>query len=172
MFLLAASQAETVPAAADPAISQAAAAAGVIGGIVAFSLTTILVLELVWLILQIIADWRIFSKADVAGWKSIIPILNTYVEYDICWSGFFGLLFLVTSFVFSFLSTGEGAPMWKTIVACICGIVALILHFMQSIKLSKAFGHGIGLGLVLFFLGPIGRLILGFGRSKYVGNAD
>ena len=130
------------------------------------------VLGIAWTILQIIADWKIFTKAGEAGWKSIIPILNTYVEYDICWKGVYGLLFLVTSVVFSVMSPGEGAPTWKIIVACVCGIIAVVLHFMQSIKLSKAFGHGIGLGLVLFILGPIGRIVLGFGGSVYEGRPD
>ena len=58
------------------------------------------------------------------------------------------------------------------IVAGVCGIIALVLHIIQSFKLSKVFGHGIGLGLVLLFLGPIGRLILGFGGSEYVGKQD
>ena len=53
MFLLAASQAESAQAAAaDPALSQAAASAGAVGGIVAASLTTIVIIELIWLILQ------------------------------------------------------------------------------------------------------------------------
>ena len=168
MFLLAASQVETAPAAVD----KAAATAGAIGGIVAVSLTTILIIELIWFILQIIADWKIFSKAGVPGWMSIIPILNTFEEYSISWSGIYGLLFLVTSVLFSIMSSGEGAPAWKTIIACVCGIIAVVLHFVQSMKLSKVFGHGIGLGLVLFILGPIGRLILGFGSSEYVGNPD
>ena len=173
MFLLAASQAESAQAAAaDPALSQAAASAGAVGGIVAASLTTIVIIELIWLILQIIADWKIFHKAGEGGWKSIIPILNTIVEYDICWSGFFGLLFLVMTFLSSFMAVGTDAPAWKGIVAGVCGIIALVLHIIQSFKLSKVFGHGIGLGLVLLFLGPIGRLILGFGGSEYVGKQD
>ena len=164
MFLL-----ESAPATVDPAISEVASAAGVVGGIVAFSLTAILIFELVWFILQIVADWKIFSKADRPGWMSIIPILNTYVEYDICWSGFYGLLFMITSVVASVMSTGEGAPVWKSIIVCICGIIAVVLHIVQSFKLSKAFGHGIGMCLVLIILGPIGRIILGFGGSEYVG---
>ena len=169
MLLLAASQVESAPAAVDPALSQAATTAGAVGGVVAASLTTILIVELIWLILQIIADWKIFSKAGVGGWKSIIPILNTIVEYGLCWNGLFGLLFLVMSFLSSFMSAGADVPTWKMIVAGVCGLVALILHLVQSFKLSRVFGHGIGLGLVLFFLGPIGRLILGFGGSEYVG---
>ena len=100
---------------------------------------------------------------------SIIPILNTYVEYDICWSGLYGLLFMVTSIVASVMSTGEGAPAWKAIIAGICAIIAVVLHIMQSYKLSKSFGHGIGMCLVLIILGPIGRIILGFGGSEYEG---
>ena len=153
MFLL-----ESAPATVDPAVSQVASAAGVVGGIVAFSLTAILIFELVWFILQ-----------NRPGWMSIIPILNTYVEYDICWSGFYGLLFMITSVVASVISTGEGAPVWKSIIVCICGIIAVVLHIVQSFKLSKAFGHGIGMCLVLIILGPIGRIILGFGGSEYVG---
>ena len=164
MFLL-----ESAPATVDPAISEVASAAGVVGGIVAFSLTAILIFELVWLILQIVADWKIFSKADRPGWMSIIPILNTYVEYDICWSGLYGLLFMVASIVASVMSTGEGAPAWKAIIAGICAIIAVVLHIMQSYKLSKSFGHGIGMCLVLIILGPIGRIILGFGGSEYEG---
>ena len=175
MFLLAASQAaqaESVASTVDPALSKAAAAAGAVGGFVAVSLTAILIIELLWFVLQIVADWKIFSKAGESGWKSIIPILNTIVEYSICWKGVYGLLFLVTSLVFSFLGAGPEAPTWKIIVSAVCGIIALILHLLQSFKLSKVFGHGIGLGLVLFFLGPIGRLILGFGSSEYEGKED
>ena len=164
MFLL-----ESAPATATA--DQVAAAAGVVGGIVAFSLTAILIFELVWFILQIVADWKIFSKADRPGWMSIIPILNTYVEYDICWSGLYGLLFMVTSIVASVMSSGEGAPVWKSIIVCICGIIAVVLHIVQSFKLSKSFGHGIGMCLVLIILGPIGRIILGFGGSEYEGKA-
>lgn len=169
MYLLAASQVESATAAAEPTLSKAVAT---IGGVIVLSLTTILLIEFIWFLLQVIADWKIFSKANVAGWKSIIPILNTFEEYKLCWGGIYGLLFLATSFIFSFMSTGEGDPAWKAILAGACGIIAVVLHFIQSIKLAKAFGHGAGFGFVLFILGPIGRIILGLGGSNYVGIPD
>lgn len=133
------------------------------------SLSLLLIAAIAWFILEVIADWKIFTKAGEPGWKSIIPIYNTFIEYDICWSGIYGLVFLVASAVTGFLQTGSDAPQWQLILGLILSVAALIMHLIQSIKLSKAFGKGVFFGLVLFILGPIGRIILGFGSAEYVG---
>ena len=39
-----------------------------------------LIFAFVWWILQIIANWNIFTKAGEAGWKSLIPIYGDYVS--------------------------------------------------------------------------------------------
>ena len=44
-----------------------------------------LIFAFVWWILQIIANWNIFTKAGEAGWKSLIPIYGDYVSYKIAW---------------------------------------------------------------------------------------
>ena len=36
-------------------------------------------------VLTVIAWWRLFSKAGQAGWKSVVPVLNVYTLYKICW---------------------------------------------------------------------------------------
>ena len=46
-----------------------------------------------------------------------------------------------------------------------------VLHCIESQKLSRAFGKGTGFGLCLFLFGPIARLVLGFGKARYVGRA-
>ena len=43
----------------------------------------ILTIGLVWTIIQIIAWWKIFTKAGEKGWKSIIPIYNQVILYKI-----------------------------------------------------------------------------------------
>ena len=40
-----------------------------------------LIFAFVWWILQIIANWNIFTKAGEAGWKSLIPIYGDSVSY-------------------------------------------------------------------------------------------
>lgn len=166
-----ASAAVSTASAADPAAENVAAAAraGFFGGLFAISFTALAILLITFYVLLVIADWKIFTKAGQAGWKSIIPIYNSYVEYDICWSGMYGIIFIVLTVISGYLNPGEGAPTWKLVAALVCGIVACVMHVVESIKLSKCFGKGTGFGIVLFLFGPIGRLILGFGDSEYVG---
>jgi hypothetical protein len=159
---------QSVAAAASSTVSTAAAA-GAVAGIAAVTATTIMIVVVAWYVLQIIADWKIFTKADEPGWKSIIPIYHIFVEYGICWNSLMGLIFLALTVLCSFLTMGENIPMWRTVIAGIASIAALVIHFIQSVKLSKSFGKGTGFGIILFLFGPIGRMILGFGSSTYEG---
>jgi hypothetical protein len=43
------------------------------------------VLILVLVVLLIVAYWKMFTKAGVAGWKSLIPIYNVYIAFKIAW---------------------------------------------------------------------------------------
>ena len=117
-------------------------ASGLAGGLGVVYLIACLVL----FVLLVIAYWKIFEKAGEAGWKSIIPIYNTYVITKIACGN--GLLFLLI------LIPGVGALIWNILIA---------------VKLSKAFGQGIVYILGLIFLPSIFWLILGFGSSQYIG---
>ena len=146
------------------------AAAG--GAIVGIAVGLFIAVAIVWYIFQAIADWKIFAKAGEPGWKSLIPIYNIYVEYDICWNGLNGLVYFVALFCANLLTSGEAVQNWRVIVALVLVIVALILHVMQSLRLARAFGKGTGFGVCLVLFGPIARLVLGFGSAEYVGKAD
>jgi len=131
-------------------------------------------------ILGIVAMWRIFTKAGEAGWKSLIPIYNTYILWKIAGVNFLKLLLSVVIlflgiFVLGFIAGVSGAG------ESVAGLIALVLYFgwfiyllVQVCKycdgLSKAFGHGGGFAVGLFFLHPIFLLILGFNGDQYNGN--
>ena len=171
LFTTALAEATELTTALEGLTTEEAAAAGAIAG-TAFGVTA--VLGIVWLVLQIIADWRIFTKAGEAGWKSIIPIYNYYVEYRLCWKSVFGLVFGVLYFIINLNSEVKAAslPTWQSVLLFVIIIVMAVLHAIESQKLSKAFGKGTGFGLCLFFFGPIARLVLGFGKARYVGKAE
>ena len=100
-------------------------------------------------ILSIIAMWKIFTKAGIEGWKSIIPIYNYYCLFKI--------------------ASGNG---WLFLLVLIPGVGALIAAILLALKLAKAFGKDTGFAVGLIFLPFIFQLILGFGSAEYVGPAE
>jgi Na+/proline symporter len=105
----------------------------------------VLLSVVVWLMF-VAGWWKMFEKADEAGWKSIVPFYNTYTYFRIAGkSGWMFLLLLIP-------------------------VVGFIVHFMVSIDLAKSFGKGAGYGVFLLGIFPIfGAVGLGFGEDKYIG---
>ena len=146
------------------------------GTIMGVAIGMAIAIGIVWFILQVIADWKIFKKAGRPGWKSIIPFLNYYEEFELSWKGkgMLGLIYSVlmaASQVIDY-ATADPTPTWAMIVMSVVGIIAIVIIFMQSMRLARAFGKGTGFGVGLFLLGPIFRLILGFGSAEYIGAQD
>ena len=99
--------------------------------------------SLLWLILILVAGWKMYVKGGQHGWVSLIPIINIL-----------GLLKIVHR------------PWWWLLLMLI-PFVNFVVWIIIALDLAKAFGHGIGMALVLIFLTPIGYLVLGFGGSQY-----
>ncbi len=117
------------------------------------------ILVLAWIVLCIVASWRIFRKAGQPGWASIVPFYNRYIEYKIYWGN--GWLFAVPLI----LGLITGVP----IVGTICGLLVLIIRALTCYKRAVAFGQGIGFAIGLFFLPAIFAMILAFGNYTYRG---
>lgn len=129
-----------------------------------------LIFALVWWILQIIANWNIFTKAGEAGWKSLIPIYGDYVSYKIAWQTSYFWLSFILGIVASYVSSANlNESMFLTVIATLLRIVIAVINIIYYVKLSKAFGHGIGFAIGLILLQPIFLLILGFGSDQYYG---
>ncbi len=129
------------------------------------------VIMLVWYILQIVANWKIFAKAGEAGWKSIIPFYNQYVMYKIAskkGSTYFWI-YLAASVVGVILARigGIGATLSSLVM-----LVATVVNVLVLVKLTKAFGKGTGFAVGLVLLNPIFSLILAFGSAQYQGAQD
>ncbi len=113
----------------------------------------IFAITFVILTIQIIAMWKIFSKAGEKGWKSLIPIYNAVILFKIC--GISPWLILVYLSVF---------------IPFIGFIATLVLSVYQCNKLAKSFGKDIGYTIGLIFLNPIFIMILAFSNAEYVGS--
>ena len=124
---------------------------------------------ILWYVLQVIADWKILSKAGMPGILSLIPFVNVCAEYSVCWSGFMGAVYMICLTLSTTLAQKQDAPQSMVVAASAMGLIATVIHIVQSFKLAKAFGKGFGTGLLLLISGPLGRLVLGLGSSRYVG---
>lgn len=103
-------------------------------------------LYLAIIVLAVVALWQIFVKAGEAGWKSLIPLYNTYMLFRI--AGRNGWWFLAL-----------GVP-----------LLNIVILFMLALDLAKHFGKSALFGVFgLVFFPYIGYLMLAFGEAKYVG---
>ncbi len=113
---------------------------GLIGGVF---VTLLILIILAWVILVIIAKWKIFKKAGQEGWKSMIPI---YSEYTL-------LRILNMEPMLCFLTFITPANFF--------------LNIVMMVKLAKSFKKETGFAIGLILLQPIFLMILGFGNAKY-----
>ena len=102
-------------------------------------------IAILFYILTVAAQWVVFQKAGIAGWKSIIPIYNSYCLFKIAWGN--GWVFLAT----------------------IIPLVGVIVDFICMYKLANSFDKGLGFCLGLFFLRPVFYIILAFSDDEYIG---
>mgnify|MGYP001368150802 FL=1 len=99
------------------------------------------------LVLLIISQWKIFTKANKPGWACLIPIYNSLVLLQII-----------------------GKPWWWLLLFLI-PFVNLIFAIWVTNLLSKSFGKDEGFTIGLILLPIIFLPILGLGSAKYAGPA-
>lgn len=101
-------------------------------------------------IATIVAQWKIFEKAGMEGWYSIIPMFNMYKYFEMV-----GI---------------NGAHIFWLLLPLVGWIVYLVFYFKFCLRLAVAFGKEMAFGFGIFFLGPIFFMILGFDKNTvYVG---
>ena len=118
-------------------------------------------------LLLTIGRWCLLRKAGRPGWHSLIPFLNSYREYALCWNGWFGILAdLCVVCAYFFNATGTAAIPHFALLA-----VSVLIGIPQSLRLAKAFGQGKLVAVLLMIPGlkEIGRFVLGVSKAKYVG---
>jgi hypothetical protein len=103
----------------------------------------VLMVYLAFVVVNVAAMWRLFTKSGVPGWSVLIPIYGSVKLLQISGrSGWWTLAFLVP-----FLN--------------------LFATIRLAFDLARAFGRGIHFGCGLLLLPMIFVPILGFGDSRY-----
>lgn len=106
---------------------------------------------LAFIIIYIVAWWKVYEKAGQPGWAAIIPFYNLYVLMQIA-----------------------GRPGWWFILYLI-PLVNIVVSLLVAIDLGKSFGKDTVFSVLLLWLmlpwAWIGYLMLGFGDATYSGPA-
>lgn len=132
-------------------------------------LVGIIIVLLIVAVLMVIASWAIFTKAGEPGWKSLIPVYSQYTMYKVAWNPNMFWVSFGLSVLSNIVTKVGGDSIIVTLISLLISIASLVVSVMFLDKLSKAFGHGTGFTVGLFFLQPIFYLILAFGSSEYEG---
>ena len=88
-----------------------------------------------------------------------------YTQYKICWKGWIGIFSLMLAAAIGVLASAEAEPILFAAPLLLLFLIQITFCF----KLAKAFGKGFFMGLLLVLTAGFGRIILGFGGSRYVG---
>jgi hypothetical protein len=130
-------------------------------------LTVFSVIAIVWYVVYIIAGWKIFQKAGEAGWKSLIPFYNIYIQFKFSWKTVMVWPYLICGIAGTAMSMNADSTI--SMIGGLLNLAYLVLMIISYVKLAKAFGKGGGFAVGLLFLEPIFIMILGFGSAQYIG---
>lgn len=100
---------------------------------------------LVVAVVEVVAMWRLFTKAGQPGWAAIVPIYNLYVLVKVA-----------------------GREGWWVILYFI-PFVNIVVWFIVAVDVAKSFGKSAGFGIGIALLSFIFIPILAFGDAQYIG---
>ena len=108
-------------------------------------------------------------ESGEAGWKSIIPVYNTYTAYKIAWTPNMFWIYFIFTVLESIFSSISGGDFWSFsgFLGGLCGLVTIVLSVFYCVNLAKSFGKGLGFTIGLIFLEPIFVMMIAFGSARY-----
>ena len=128
---------------------------------------------MLWLITAL-ASWRVFVKAGVPGWKSLIPIYREYQLFRIAWDSKQFLIYagiVIISGVMEVLAGDTNQFSVWGMAGAVIDLGVIYYEVMLKMYLARSFGRSRAFGLFLYFLEFLGMTSLGFGPYEYEGPA-
>ena len=126
------------------------------------------IIAIAYYVLFVIGVFKMYEKMGEPGWKAIIPIYNGYVLMKHTWSTTAFWIMLALAVVYGIVSKGDSTVM--QFLTIVFGLGLTVFQVISANKQAKSFGYGMGMTPLLFFIGAIGTMVLGFGDCSYLGN--
>ena len=101
------------------------------------------ILYLIVYVIEIVALWRVFSKANFPGWGALVPFYNTYLVCKVA-----------------------GRPGWWMFLVLV-PVLNIAILILLMVDISRNFGRSLGFAFGTLILPVVFVPILGFGSSEY-----
>jgi len=135
--------------------------------------------------------WKIFEKANIKGWKAIVPFYSDFVKFGMADKKWWYIPFLflsifetVVSFLYSALKAMELADslieniniigdltilFWtRNILSILVFAISVYVGIVIAGKFGKSKVFGAGLGIIPIVFAPV----IAFDKSKYIENSE
>ena len=123
---------------------------GVLAGVSTLPVT---IVSLAIAVVGIIAMWKIFEKLGVEGWKSIIPIYNIIV------------LFQITDLKPWYVALA--------LIPCVGPIILYVFTVIAYVRAAKKLGKsGTGFTVLIILFAPVALMILAFDKNCVANNGE
>ncbi len=146
----------------DVPSSDVASTFGAVGGVLLVSILFIVfAIVTVFVVLQIIGEWKVLTKGNQPGWAALIPIYNQYCLCKVAGvNPWWVLIVWVGSVIGSLI---------PVIGSLLVAVITIYFNILLLVSLSRSFGREDAFAIGLFFLQPIFMFILGKQDIAYLG---
>lgn len=129
-------------------------------GIVLIVVMICLLIALAISVITLIGQWKTLKKGGKPGWGALIPFYNTYLMCDMVGINPWWILIVLLS---------PALNVVPVIGSLASFAVSIYFTILLNVSLAKSFGKDTGFAIGLILLPPVFYLILGLGKSEYVG---
>lgn len=130
----------------------------------------ILAIVIAILVIIVISNWKILTKANEEGWKALIPFYNKWTLCEVVGlSPYWVIELLVVQALYLFIDQVLEGSFIVTSLSWLVSLNSLYFNVVYSLSLAKSFGKDKSFGILTIFFPEITLPMLAFGKSEYIG---
>lgn len=121
------------------------------------------IIVVIYAIIILVAEIKMFKKGKQPGWAAIIPIYNQYVLCKMVGVNPWWILIVFVSGMLSFI------PVIGNLLSI---AVSIYFAILTAVSTARAFGKEDTFAIGLILLPIVFYPIIGFGKAEYIGNSN
>lgn len=130
----------------------------------------VLAIVIAILVIIVISNWKILTKANEEGWKALIPFYNKWTLCEVVGlSPYWIIELLVVQALYLFIKQVLEGNFVVISLSWLVSLNSLYFNVVYSLSLAKSFGKDKSFGILTVFFPEITLPMLAFGKSEYIG---